>query len=236
MKSILSISKEVADLSAVKRPDSLFNPSSLSDSIFLSVAKSTLDSLLRYGDWPELVRKASFVTIPCKHYYPLSEVCPSFYSLIPNTIYIKDTKEKLIGAITPDEWMKSKYIANDTLNIKFRIEHGMIKFISLPENPVKIVFQYRAEFVCLDAKTFAEKSTITADSDLPIFDDYLVKLGMLWRWFKRSGLDYSEEYAEYEREVKKKFAASCAAGDICLDSSATDPIAQGVKLNVKVIC
>ncbi len=236
MKSILNISQEVADLSAVKRPDSLFNSASLSDSIFLSVAKSTLDSLLRYGDWPQLVREASFVTIPGKYYYPLSEVCSAFYSLLPNTIYIKDSKEKVIGAVTPDEWMKSKYITNDDLNLKFRIEHGMIKFISLPENPVKIVFQYRADVICLDAKTFAEKSSVTADSDLPIFDEYLVKLGMLWRWFKRSGLDYTEEYAEYEREVKKNFAASCAAGDIILAPTTDDITSKGVKLNVKVVC
>lgn len=235
MKSILNIAKEVADLSAVKRPESLFNSASLSDSIFLSVAKSTLDSLLRYGDWPELVREASFVTTPPRKYYQLSEICPDFYALIPNTIYIKDSKEKIIGSITAEEWIKSKYISNDALNVKFRIEHGMIKFISLPDDPVKIVFQYRANFTCLDAKTFIEKSDISADSDFPIFDEYLVKIGMLWRWLKRSGLDYSEEYNEYERELKKKFAASVAAGDINLTSQ-FDNYPQGVTLNVKVVC
>ena len=57
MKTILEICREVADLAAVKRPDDLFNTSSQQNSIFLSVAKSTLDSLLRYDNWQELTKE-----------------------------------------------------------------------------------------------------------------------------------------------------------------------------------
>ena len=55
---------------------------------------------------------------------------------------------------------------------------------------------------------------------MPIFDEYLVKLGILWRWLKRNGLDYGEDYNEYEKELKKRFGTELATKDICLAANA----------------
>lgn len=235
MKSILTICQEAADLAAVKRPDSLFSSSSMSDGIFLSVARSALDSLLRYGDWPELTKEAEFITNPRQKNYPLAEICSDFYAMLPNTIYIKDSAEKIIGAINPEVWMRSKYFYDDNGLVKFKLQNGMLKFLNLPSAPIKIVFQYRADTICYAADTYQEKSILTSDTDIPVFDEYLVKLGVLWRWLKRSGLDYAEEYAEYENEIKKKYSANNVAQDIALDCYTIDPLEQGVKINVKVI-
>ncbi len=235
MKSILDICQEVADLAAVKRPESLFSANSMSDIIFLSVAKSTLDSLLRYGDWPELTKEAILQTNSSQQNYWLEDICPDFYSLLPNTIYIKDMSEKVIGAINPEKWMKSKYLSDDAGVVKFKLQNNCLKFLNLPAEPVKIVFQYRSNIICMSSKTFQEKSELTSDTDIPVFDYYLVKLGILWRWLKRSGMDYAEEYAEYESEVKKKFSASVVSEDIPLSEYCIDNLNGGVKINVKVI-
>ena len=63
MKTILEICREVADLAATKRPNNLFDANSQQESIFLSVAKSALDSLLRYGDWQELTKEGCLRTV-----------------------------------------------------------------------------------------------------------------------------------------------------------------------------
>ena len=76
MKSVLEICGEVADMAATKRPEDLFNRSSLSDSIFLSIAKSALDSLLRYGDWQELTKEGVLRTSGERSNYLLADVCP----------------------------------------------------------------------------------------------------------------------------------------------------------------
>ena len=66
---------------------------------------------------------------------------------------------------------------------------------------------------------------------MPIFDEYLVKLGILWRWLKRSGLDYSEEFDEYERELRKRYGTELATRDIRL-GAVKDEIGEGVNINV----
>ena len=234
MKSILEICQEVADFAATKRPQDLFNSTSQQDTIFLSIAKSALDSLLRYGDWQELIKEGVLRISGQKETYLMDEVCPDFFSILNNTIYIKDYNEKVIGAITPQEWMKEKYFNETASNTKFIIQNGMIKFLTPPKDGIKIVFQYRSNTVCFDSKNgMQEKSTIDKNTDIPIFDEYLVKLGILWRWLKRNGMDYSEEYNEYEKELKKKFASSMALKDICLGVSNDDIALQGVTIYVK---
>ena len=109
MKNILKICQEAADLTATQKPTDLFSGSSQQEAIFLSVAKDTLDSLLRYGDWQELTKEGKLCTTCHQSNYLISDFCPDFYSLLNNTVYIKDSSEKVIGAITPEEWMKEKY-------------------------------------------------------------------------------------------------------------------------------
>lgn len=231
MKTILEICREVADLAATKRPNDLFDTRSQQEAIFLSVAKSTLDSLMRYGDWQELVKDGCLRTIEKTDSYKISDFAPDFYCLINNTIYIKDTGERIIGAITPAQWRKEKIFNSESTGIRFKIQNGMFKFLTPPAGGMKIVFQYRSDSVVWDFNTFAEKSDITANTDVPLFDEYLVKLGILWRWLKRSGLDYSEEYEEYRREIKKRFGSELAIEDISL-AKRCDIKDQGVTINV----
>lgn len=234
MKTILEICKEVADLAAVKRPDDLFNSASQQNSIFLSVAKSTLDSLLRYGNWQELTKEGCLRTIKRKKYYAVKDYIPDFYCLLNNTVYIKDTNERLIGALTPEQWTKDKCFCAADGRIKFKIQNDRFVFLSEPENSFKIVFQYRSDNIVWDFKTFEEKNVLSANTDVPIFDEYLVKLGILWRWLKRSGLDYSEEYGEYQHELKKRFGSGLATRDINLAFGNGSP-EQGVSINVHTI-
>ncbi len=233
MKTILEICREVADLAAVKRPNDLFNTTSQQDSVFLSVAKSSLDSMLRYGDWQELTKEAAFYTVSGKKQYPISEIVPDFFSLLNNTIYIRDTKEQVIGSITPEQWAREKCFCCTGSDIKFKIQNGRFVFLSEPPCGVKIVFQYRSNNIVWDFNTFEEKSVLTANTDVPIFDEYLVKLDILWRWLKRNGMDYAEEYNEFQHELKKKFGAELATRDICLAGSVVTD--EGVSINaVKV--
>ena len=233
MKTILEICREVADLAAVKRPNDLFNGSGQQDSIFLSVAKASLDSLLRYGDWQELTKETWFQTVAGKKQYRISEIVPDFYCLLPCTIYIKDSHERIIGAVTAQQWMKEKYSCDVGTDIKFKIQNGRFVFLSEPPCNMKIVFQYRSNNIVWDFNTFEEKNVLSANTDVPIFDEYVVKLDILWRWLKRNGLDYGEEYNEYLRELKKRFGTETATKDICLAQNIN--IEEGVCINaVKV--
>lgn len=215
MKQILEICREVADLAATQRPTDLFANETQNDQIWLSVAKSELNSLLRYGDWQELTKEAVLPVNCNQSNYPIDAIVDDFYALLQNTVYIKDEQERVIGAITPEQWAREKCFNCPSLDIKFKIQNNVIKFIT-PPKCCKILFTYRSSNIVWDFDTFEEKTTLTKNTDVPIFDEYLVKLGILWRWQKRNGFDYTEEYNEYMRELKKRFGSSLATQDINL--------------------
>lgn len=230
MKTILEICREVADLAATKRPNNLFDSNSQQESIFLSVAKSALDSMLRYGDWQELTKEGCLRTMANKVQYPIADIVPDFFSLLNNTIFIKDSQERVIGAITPEQWMREKYFACPSTDIKFKIQNGRFVFLAPPPGGIKVVFQYRSNNIVWDFNTFEEKNVLEKNTDVPIFDEYLVKLNILWRWLKRSGLDYTEEFNEYERELKKRYGAELSTKNIHL-ARQNSALEGGVTIN-----
>ena len=108
----------------------------------------------------------------------------------------------------------------------------MLKFLTPPPDGIKIVFQYRSSNIVFDAADgYEEKSELTKNTDVPIFDEFLVKKGIVWRWNRRNGMPYEEEYNEYEREVKAKFGGGLAARDINLAGSSFCPAEDGVVIN-----
>ena len=216
MKNILQICQDVAAVACVQAPQTLFGSGGQNEKIFLSVATDALNGLLRYGDWQELTKDGVLITYEGKTDYPIASFCPDFYRLLNNTVYIKDSAEKIIGAVTPEQWQKEKYFHDTSGNVKFKIQNSMFRFLTPPPADVKIMFQYRSAVIVYDGKTFNEKTSLSSDTDIPIFDEYLVKLAVRWRLQARNGQNYAEEYAEYERECRKKLGSSLATKDICL--------------------
>lgn len=231
MKSILEICQEVADIAATKRPDDLFDRNSQHETIWLSVAKMELDSLLRFGDWQELTKEGVLRTCGKKTRYIMKNIVPDFYSLLNNTIYVKNSMEKVIGAITPEDWMRDKYFGCPSADLKFKLQNGMINFLNVPDDGLQIVFQYRSDNIVLDGQSFEEKNSLEKNTDIPLFDEHVMKLGILWRWYRRNGLDYTEEFNEYERELKLKFGAALATKDIDLSRGYFEPLEMGVVIN-----
>lgn len=215
--NILEIAQDAADICAVQRPTNLINSTAQNDQLFASVVKSTLSSLMRHANWQAITRDASFQTFDGQTDYLLENIAPDFQSLVNGTLYIHDTLRDVIGAISEEKWAKLKQHHTPEIDVLFKIQGGMIKFLKNPSCQT-FYFTYKSNAVCYDAKTQEPKSRLTANTDIPVFDPYLVKLGIIWRWNKRSGMDYAEEYNEYQRELNKSFAESKAAGDIRLNS------------------
>lgn len=214
--NILDIAKEAADICAVQRPTDLFDNTSQNDQLFASVVKDTLSSLMRHANWEALVRDATLITNECQKDYLIDEIVPDFHSFVNATIYMKDDMRNVIGSITEARWAREKQFHIPEIDILFKIQNNMFRFLKNPPEGCVIKFCYKSNAVCLDAKTQEPKPYLTANTDIPIFDPYLVKLGIVWRWNKRTGLDYSEEYNEYMKELDKSFAERKAAGDINL--------------------
>ena len=194
MKTILEICQEVANIIGVTRPTDLFSPM---DHKWLDLIRDELGYLIRYGEWRDTVHSAWFTVKNGKKRYPIDDIAPDFMCLSNNTIFIKDKQERVIAAIIPEQWKRGEY---------FKIKDGYFILQNKQPDGTKILFQYRSTCVAWDFDTFEEKTVLDKNTDVPIFDEYLVKIGVLWRYELYKGIDFNEDYSEYKRELIKRFA------------------------------
>lgn len=61
-----------------------------------------------------------------------------------------------------------------------------------------------------------------ADTDIPIFDAELMKLGIRWRYLSAKKFDYAEEFRTYEEEVEKAMSRSGGKSRIYLGGGDID--------------
>lgn len=215
MTNILDIAKSAANMCAVQEPATLVNPTTQNDQLFASVVQSTLDSLMRSCDWQTLEREAVLYTNDGQKNYALDSIAPDIYSIISGSLWDKGSMRSVIGGMTQESWRQHKQYHIPVVDIYFKIQNNQIMFLKNP-GCLEIRFGYRSNAVVIDQKTAEPKTSITKDSDVPVFDEYLVKLGIIWRWLKRSGMDYAEEYDEYVHELNKSYALAKAPGEINL--------------------
>lgn len=213
--NILQIAKSAANMCAVQEPTTLVNPTTQNDQLFASVVQSTLDSLMRSCDWQTLEREAVLYTNDGQKNYALDSIAPDIYSIISGSLWDKGSMRSVIGGMTQESWRQHKQYHIPVVDIYFKIQNNQIMFLKNP-GCLEIRFGYRSNAVVVDQKTAEPKTSITKDTDVPVFDEYLVKLGIIWRWLKRSGMDYAEEYDEYVHELNKSYALAKAPGEINL--------------------
>lgn len=59
-------------------------------------------------------------------------------------------------------------------------------------------------------------ATAVADTDIFILDEFLIQLGVAWRFLEAKGLDYTAKLAEYKAEVDKSIARDGGARPLML--------------------
>lgn len=66
-------------------------------------------------------------------------------------------------------------------------------------------FAYKSTFWC-ETSGGTGQAKWAADTDVGRLDENIMELGILWRWLRRKGMDYSEEFKTYETRVADAMA------------------------------
>ena len=98
------------------------------------------------------------------------------------------------------DWQQDKATAINGPFNSFRLIADAINFFPVPVAGQQCFFEYISSNWI--SKNAGGSSAIwTNDLDVPKLDDQLIVMGTIWRWKNAKGLDYSEDFAKYERRV-----------------------------------
>jgi hypothetical protein len=143
---------------------------------------------------------------------------PSDYDyMIEETAWDRGYRWQLYGPLTPQEWQVLKSGLSPTgPRRRWRLMGGLFYLDPIPYDSNLLVFEYYSVNFATAADTTA-KALFTADSDTYVLPDDLLVMGLIWRWRRAKGLDYTQEYDSWKRRLDEEIARDTGAQTLRLD-------------------
>lgn len=211
--TLLTICQNVADDVGVERPATIIgNPDRTAKRLLRAANRE--GQLLAKQDWSILQLPHEFQTVADQDAYDLPD---DYESLLSDTSWDRTNYWRMRGGLTAKEWQfrKSAIIATTGARKDFRIKRGAGNvrqyFIDpVPTDVVDLVFEYKSKG-WNQSSTGVIQSKWMADTDTGIVDEDLIEMGVLWRYLKRIGQSYIEEFNEHTLVGRKMLAQDRAA-------------------------
>lgn len=140
-----------------------------------------------------------------------------FERAIDNTFWDRTRYWSMRGPQSPQQWQvyKSSVIGRASIQRRYRFREILgTQRISIDPTPFdngsSLVFEYVSNAWCKSSGGTPQTSW-QADTDTGVIDEYLIQLYVQYMLLRRLGLSYSEELAEYERQLDKAIAQDGAS-------------------------
>ena len=198
--SLLTICQGAASALSLPAVNAIVGDTSANSALLLTLAKREGRELMRRHDWQGLSFQYEFDSVADN---PQTLGLPAgFDRFLADTIIINnDTNEPVIGPTPTNVW--TMLTTGDRLH--WRIFGDDLHIYPPPAAGVPYAYVYVSKNYCKSSDGTGQ-SDWAADSDVARIPEHLFELGIMWRWLRAKGMDYSEELATYEREVEKAAA------------------------------
>jgi len=213
MKTALSIIQTMRLRMGLSVPSTLLSLTDPDELQLLHLLYETCEDLRRARCWVQQKRKHTFATTASRAQYALPQ---DFYSFLPLTQYNADTRLLLVGPMADDEFGAQLYgNASAGYNYSFRVfgpdenpatTGGQVEITPTPDAVVNLSYEYLTRTFIVPATYVmptAPKETVTADTDLVMFDDDLTTIGLRAKWIKEHGGDYKKDEDDFLARIDR---------------------------------
>lgn len=162
-------------------------------------------------NWVALTYQHSFSTSAGITDYALP-TSPEWHHMLAGTAWDRTNFSKMLGSTTPAHWQRTQ---GEGLTSTFfarpwrlRVDAGRVKRFSLETDPggsYVIAYEYVTDQWLFDGSNLYY-ADVTADSNLPVFDDYLMELHIKWRVARALGLPYMDDRADANTVENQTYA------------------------------
>lgn len=214
MKTALSIVQSVCRRINHPIPTTIVSLTDPDELQILELLYAVCEELRAARCWTVLKRKHTFSTAAAQATYPLPK---DFYSPLLATHWNTTEDQRLLGPTSDNDFGGLIYGGEpSSYNFKYRIfgqtgnpattTSGQIELSPTPSSVVACAFEYLTRtFILPNTYTFpaTPQETVTADTDLVIFDDDLVKLGLRAKLMEDRGGEYEKAEEEYLSRIDR---------------------------------
>lgn len=202
--TLLTMIQDTCDLLSIVRPASVINSTDQQVRQLLAIANEEGEELSDAGDWQELTKVLSFITVAAQ---AQPAFIPADYDYwLNNTFWNQTTRRPLIGPITPQVWEALQAnLAYASIYQNWRMIGNQVYMFPAPSAGQTIAREYQSINWCQSAGAVGQSRWL-ADTDTGILSESLMKSGIRWRWNAAKGFPYQEHKDLYEQKRDQMLA------------------------------
>tara|TARA_R110002111_G_scaffold189961_3_gene255163 strand:+ start:817 stop:1512 length:696 start_codon:yes stop_codon:yes gene_type:complete len=203
--TLLTQIQNACDTIGLSRPSVAIASTDQNVRVLLALANTEGQELLERYAWPQTQIEKTHTTLAAELQGVVTALAPGFSYIINSTFWNRTLSEPVSGPLSPSEWQALKARTATGPYSSFRMQGGKLYAYPAPVAGNTWVFEYQSTYFC-QASGGANQSVWTADSDVGVLDENLMMLGTVWRFKKKNGLDYSEDFRMYEQKLANQMA------------------------------
>lgn len=180
----------------------------------LAVLNMAIPRLAGRHNWQALVKLHSVTTANGTESYALPSDLGHY---ITETFWDATNYWPMAGSMDPQTWQTLKRgLVASSIRKRFRVYANLLYIYPTPTATESLVAEYISSKPVLDNDGSTYKTTFTEDADTFVLPEALLELDLKWRLLKAKGLDYAEEFNEFERAVERAIAQDTPAKTVNL--------------------
>jgi hypothetical protein len=217
--TLLTICQNTADYVGFERPTSVVGNVDATARQLLVCAQREGKTLVKRGPWAILEKEHTFSTANGTASYAL----PSDFDRFRNdTQYNRADQDAMRGPLNAQQWqfVKSGIVSAGTQQRwRVKADSNAKKFFidPTPTSTETIAYDYVSNAWCQSSGGSAQTAW-AADTDTGILDELLLEMGVTWRFKQLHGLDYAEDFRDYQINVARALGADGGAPKLAFDN------------------
>ena len=167
----------------------------------LNIANEEGDELSRRYRWQRLMTESTFSSAATESQGAMTTLAGADFGWIANDTIWNRTRNRPMLPVDDVQWQAMKSATITGPFEYFRIRGGNLIVIPTMTASQTCAFEWISKNWCASSGGTGQEAW-TADSDTGRLDEKIMAQGIMWRFKKYKGLDYAEDFAQYERLVQ----------------------------------
>jgi hypothetical protein len=203
--SLLSLVQEATDIiQGIPRPAAIVGSQQQDHRQLLALANKEGRELGRRTTWQALTGEHSFIAVANEE--QPSGLLDQAAFIINETLYNRTRQRRVVGPVDAVDWQMQKATTTTLVDEQFRIRGSMLLLMPVPQAGDEYAYEYVTKRFVTNAGDTLQRESFAADTDVALIDEWLITLGVVWRWKNAKGLDYGEDFRTYDKEVTEAIA------------------------------
>jgi hypothetical protein len=212
--SLLTLVQQACYMLAIPPPSAVYGNTDDTALHLLALSNEEGRSLSERHNWQALTTEKTFTTVAAAA--QTDSIASDFSRMIPETIFNRTSKRRVIGPVSSDEWQAAQASSTTYINPVFRIRGGTILIYPTPSAGDTVAYEYITTDWCSGGAAW------TDDTDTGVLTESLMTLGLVWRFKMSRGMDYGPDRQIYEHRVRDAIVRDGSRPRLSADPAPSD--------------